>query len=70
MYSLEIDNVLVSNNYNISSDDYLNIILNSPQLIEITYVPYGDLFYIKDDVGNEWRFTVYRSEEKENERKN
>lgn len=67
MYSWEIDNVLVSNNYNISSDDYLNIILNSPQLIEITYVPYSELFYMKDNIGNEWRFTVYRSEEKENE---
>ena len=67
MYSWEIDNVLVSNNYNISSDDYLNIILNSPQLIEITYVPYGELFHMKDNIGNDWRFTVYRSEERENE---
>ena len=66
MYSWEINNVLASNNYNISSDDYLNIILNSPQLTQIIFKPYDELFYIKDDVGNEWQFTVYCLEGKEN----
>lgn len=68
MYSWEINNVLTSNNYNISSDDYINIILNSPQLTHIVFKPYGELFHIKDDIGNEWQFTVYCSEEKENEK--
>ena len=62
MYSYEISQILLENNYNIDSETYLHILSSSPQIRSVSYKPYGDYFEIVDDEHNYWKFTVYRKE--------
>lgn len=63
MYSWEISQTLLENNYNIDSETYLHILKTSPQIRSVGYKPYGDYFEIVDDEYNYWKFTVYRKGE-------
>lgn len=62
MYSYEIQQILESNNYNINSETYLNILSTSPQIERVKYNPYGNYFetWASDRY---WKFSVYRKEE-------
>lgn len=62
MYSWEINNILMENNYIISSGTYLNIISESPQLVHIAYKPYNDCFIMRDNNGQIWEFQVFEGE--------
>lgn len=62
MYSYEISNILIENNYNIPSNIY-EMILSSPQIDHVKYDSYGDYFEIWTDDGCYWKFTIYYLEE-------
>ena len=61
MFSYEISNILASNNYNIDSKTYLEI-LESPQISGIKYNSFENSFEVWDE-NNHWKFTVYRKGE-------
>ena len=60
MYSWEISKLLLDNNYVISEDDYKKIsaINNNPQIIDIKYDAFSDLFSISTSDGYFWSFSV------------
>lgn len=55
MFSYEISNILASNNYNIDSKTYLEI-LESPQISGIKYNSFENSFEIWDGENNCWKF--------------
>lgn len=61
MFSYEISNILASNNYNIDSKTYLEI-LESPQISGIKYNSFENSFEIWDVENNCWKFNVYRKD--------
>ena len=67
MYSYEISQILSENNYNIDSETYLHISSTSPQLTQVKYNSWSDDFEMWDRE-NYWKFTVYKKENKGNER--
>lgn len=62
MYSYEISQLLLENNYNIDSETYLYIINTSPQIRYVGYKPFGNYFEITDNQDNYWKFTVYKKD--------
>ena len=58
MYSYEINEVMKNSNYIIRNDEYLEICLNSPQIIRVTYRSFGDSFEIQTSDGWRWSFLV------------
>lgn len=63
MYSIEIDQKLKSENYNIRSDTYLHICDSSPQIIHIKYDPYSNLFELWTTDNFYWKIKIYRKED-------
>lgn len=61
MYSYEISNILMENNYNIPSKIY-EMILSSPQIDHVKYDSFGDCFEIWTSDGCYWKFTIYLEE--------
>lgn len=62
MYSCEIDQLLKKNNFNISNEEYKDILnpLDSPQIINIAYDTSSDSFRVATNDGYLWNFKVYR----------
>ena len=62
MYSCEIDQLLKKNNFNISNEEYKDILnpLDSPQIINIAYDTSSDSFRVATNDGYLWNFEVYR----------
>ena len=62
MYSCEIDQLLKKNNFNISNEEYKDILnpLDSSQIINVAYDTSSDLFRVATNDGYLWRFTVYK----------
>lgn len=58
MYSYEISQILLENNYNIDSETYLHICSTSPQLTRIKYDAWSNTFEMWDK-DNYWKFTVF-----------
>ena len=46
MYSYEINQTIVSQNYNIDSETYMDICNTSPQISRVKYEPFEDNFNI------------------------
>lgn len=59
MYSWEIDELMRISNYYISSDAYLKINAESPQVIRVKYEPFNDNFEMETNDGYQWRFKVF-----------
>lgn len=62
MYSCEIDQLLKKNNFNISNEEYKDILnpLDSSQIINVVYDTSSDSFRVATNDGYLWRFTVYK----------
>lgn len=58
MYSYEINQTIVSQNYNIDSETYINICNTSPQISRVKYEPFDDIFNIWTDDNYHWTFRV------------
>ena len=63
MFSWEISQILLENNYNIDSETYLYICSTSPQLTRIKYDAWSDSFEMWDGENNYWKLNVYRKGE-------
>ena len=63
MYTWEISEFLNSNNYCISSIDYLRIFSSkeSPQIIRVKYDAFSNSFTAETNDGGFWSFEVYKS---------
>lgn len=61
MYSYEIQQLLESYQYNISSDIYLQICTSS-QINHVKYTAFGDFFEIWTDDNYYWKLTVHRKD--------
>lgn len=64
MYSHEIERLLKIKNYIINNEDYLNILLSSPQINFIEYNGYDDKIHIKTDDRYDFKTKVKRIDEK------
>lgn len=62
MYSYEIKNLLVNNNYFISNQDYFKIIQSSPQIRRIEFNNFNKNFKIETRDGYDFNFKVYKKE--------
>ena len=62
MYSWEIQELLKLREYIISNKEYIRILETSPQIREVYYKPYEDMFYIKTDDRCSFKFKVYRKD--------
>lgn len=60
MYSYEISQLFLENNYHIDAKTYLYIIKTSPQIRHVAYKAFGNYFEIVDDQNNYWKFTVFK----------
>lgn len=60
MYSYEIKNLLINNNYFISNQDYFKIIKTSPQIRRIEYNDFNKNFRIETKDGYDFKFKVYK----------
>ena len=60
MYSWEIQKLLELKKFIIDNEDYLNILLSSPQINFIEYNGYDDKIHIKTDDRYDLKFKVYR----------
>lgn len=58
MYSYEIDFVLKSRNYCIDSSAYLQICKSSPQISQIRYDSFENIFEIWTDDNYYWKFVT------------
>lgn len=60
-YSFEIDNKLKEKNYNLSSEEYLELFNSSvsSQIVRVIYNPWDKYFSCWTNDGYHWRFTVY-----------
>lgn len=60
-YSFEIDNKLKERNYNLSSEEYLELFNPSvsTQITRVLYNPWDNYFSCWTNDGYHWRFTVY-----------
>lgn len=58
MYSWEIDNLLRLKKYLIENKEYLEIVLNSPQINSITYNPYGEDYEMWTNDNYHWKYKV------------
>lgn len=58
MYSHEIQNQLEKHSYSISSNEYIDICTNSPQIELIKYNPYSNRYTLSTDDGYAWEFEV------------
>lgn len=63
MYSYEINELLIRNNFRISTEVYWEI-CKSSQVYRIKYNPYGDYIELWTSDGNYWKITVYDKKEK------
>ena len=59
MYSSEIDNIMKQNNYNIDSETYIDICMNSPQINHVLYDSFSDYFNIWTSDNYYFKFRVY-----------
>lgn len=66
MYSYEIDNILVSNNYVIDSDTALKIMRTSPQIYHIKFDSNESCFHMWADEYY-WKFDIVEKENYLNE---
>ncbi len=51
MYSHEIQNQLEKHSYSISSNEYMDICINSPQIKFVKYNPYSNRYTLATDDG-------------------
>lgn len=58
MYSWEIQALLELKNYLLSVKEYFNICDTSPQIKEVHYDPFEDIFYIRTEDKYEFKFKV------------
>lgn len=58
MYSYEIQEKLVQQDYTLTSKEYLEICASSPQISQIKYYSFGDYFEIWTKDNYYWKFTV------------
>ncbi len=58
MYSYEINQTIVSQNYNIDSETYMDICNTSPQISRVKYEPFEDNFNIWTNDNYHWTFKV------------
>ena len=49
MFTWEIKNLMINNNYLIKSNEYISICKTSPQIREVKYDPYNDNFMIETE---------------------
>lgn len=59
MYSYEINDILLKNNYIITPDIYMELTTTSPQIKHIKYNPYSNNFEMWDEE-NYWNFKVIK----------
>ena len=58
MYSYEINQTIVSQNYNIDSETYMDVCNTSPQISRVKYEPFEDNFNIWTNDNYHWTFKV------------
>lgn len=58
MYSYEIEQLLQSQNYNITPETYIDICNTSPQIVRKKYEPYEEIFKIWTGDNYYWEFKV------------
>ena len=58
MYSYQINQTIVSQNYNIDSETYMDICNTSPQISRVKYEPFEDNFNIWTNDNYHWTFKV------------
>lgn len=49
MFTWEIKNLMITNNYLINSKEYISLCKTSPQIREVKYDPYNDNFMIETE---------------------
>lgn len=59
MYSYEIQQLMELKQYVLEAKEYLNILNTSPQINNVSYNTYSDLFHIGTDDRYSWDFKVY-----------
>lgn len=59
MYDWEIGRKMEEHNYNIDANTYKLICDTSPQISQVLYNAYEDIFQINTMEGGSWRFKVY-----------
>lgn len=59
MYSYEIQQLMELKQYVLEAKEYLNILNTSPQINNVSYNAYSDLFHIGTDDRCSWDFKVY-----------
>lgn len=64
MYSYEINQTIVSQNYNIDSETYINICNTSPQISRVKYDLYDSKYEIWTKDNFYWKINIYRKENK------
>lgn len=64
MYSYEINQTIVSQNYNIDSETYINICNTSPQISRVKYDPYDSKYEIWTKDNFYWKINICRKENK------
>ena len=64
MYSWEIEQLLKIKEFIISNEDYFKILETSPQIRGVEYKPFEDNFYMWTDDRYNFKFKVYKLENK------
>ena len=59
MYSYEIQNLMEKYNYNLPSTVYIDIVSNSPQILEVKFTPYDAYYEIWTKDNAYWEFNVH-----------
>ena len=62
MYDWELTNYLRDKNYNLSASEYIYVFNTCPQLRQISYSPYEDMFTAISDDNEYFRFKVHPNE--------
>lgn len=64
MYSWEIQELMQLREYILEAQEYLRILNTSPQIYNVSYDAYNDLFHIGTDDNYDWNFRVYLKEKR------
>lgn len=62
MYNWELCEFLKSKNHNLSASEYIYVCNTCPQLRQISYSPYEDMFTAISDANECFRFKVHPNE--------